>query len=152
MSALLWLGLALLLAPALWLLVVPLRHAGAERDALAAEHAAARHRHLAEYRRRRAALDGVRARGEIDAAAHAAGCLELERALLDADRAAPPGSPETPLRPARAGRRLVVALLCGVAALSLLGYIQFGAEPALARHVQLLEAAARLDEASAGGR
>lgn len=126
----LWIAFALLLVPALWLLVLPLRRAGPVARALADDEAGDRtaRQNVAVYRRRLASLEAARDRGEIDAARFDEDRLELERSLLD-DTAA---STRSPLKPARAGRWLVPVTMVALVVASASWYHWEGAEGDLA--------------------
>lgn len=126
----LWIAFALLLVPALWLLVLPLRRAGAVARALADDEASDRteRQNVAVYRRRLASLEAARDRGEIDAARFDEDRLELERSLLD-DTAT---SARSPLKPARAGRWLVPLAMVALVVASASWYRWEGAEGDLA--------------------
>lgn len=124
---LLWLALALLLLPALWLVILPLRRAAevhAAQQAYEAEDAGTAE-NLAVYRQRLADLEAAR---ELDAERFAESRLELDRSLLDDTR----DLRRRPLKPAAAGRALVPLLLIALAGGSLLWYQHEGAEGDLA--------------------
>ncbi|MBB3142001.1 c-type cytochrome biogenesis protein CcmI [Halomonas organivorans] len=126
----LWLAFALLLVPALWLLVLPLRRAGAVARAQSDYEADDRttRQNVAVYRRRLASLEAARERGEIDAARFDEDRLELERSLLD-DASA---STRSPLKPAGAGKLLVPLAMVALVVVSVLWYRWEGAEGDLA--------------------
>lgn len=126
----LWLAFALLLVPALWLLVQPLRRAGAVARAQADYEAADRtaRQNVAVYRRRLASLEAARDRGEIDAARFEEDRLELERSLLDDTEAAT----RSPLKAAGAGKLLVPLAMLALVVVSVLWYRWEGAEGDLA--------------------
>ncbi|RTQ98566.1 c-type cytochrome biogenesis protein CcmI [Halomonas nitroreducens] len=127
---LLWLAFAVLLLPALWLLVAPLRRAAAlraaQRDFEANDRTA--EQNVAIYRRRLASLEAARDRGDIDAARFEEDRLELERSLLD-DTAA---LERPPLKAAAAGKLLVPVLMVALVAASVVWYRLEGAEGDLA--------------------
>ncbi|MGB8712703.1 MAG: c-type cytochrome biogenesis protein CcmI [Onishia taeanensis] len=127
---LLWLALAVLLLPALWLLALPLRRASALAKAQRSYEDADRsaEQNLAIYRRRRASLEAARERGEIDDARFDEDHLELERSLLEdtATRAT------RPLKPAGAGRLMVPITMVAVAVAAFVWYSQQGASGDLA--------------------
>jgi len=127
---LLWLAIAVLLIPAGWLLLLPLRRARRVRadqqafednDSLGAEN-------VRVYRRRLASLERGHARGELDETALAEGRVELERSLLeDAE-----SLKRSPLKAASNGRVLVPVLLVAMVAGSLYWYQREGASGDLA--------------------
>ncbi|WP_284892575.1 c-type cytochrome biogenesis protein CcmI [Cobetia amphilecti] len=127
---LLWLAIAVLLIPAGWLLLLPLRqarrvHAAQQafenNDSLGAEN-------VRVYRRRLASLERGHARGELDDTALAEGRVELERSLLeDAE-----SLKRSPLKAASSGRVLVPVLLVAMVAGSLYWYQREGASGDLA--------------------
>ena len=127
---LLWLAIAVLLIPAGWLLLLPLRHARRvhadqqafeDNDSLGAEN-------VRVYRRRLASLERGHARGELDDTALAEGRVELERSLLeDAE-----SLKRSPLKAASSGRVLVPVLLVAMVAGSLYWYQREGASGDLA--------------------
>lgn len=127
---LLWFAFAILLLPALWLLILPLRRAEGVR---AAQHAAeasepGTEQNVAIYRRRLASLEAALARGDIDADRFEEDRLELERGLLeDTER-----SRRTPLKSAVSGRLLVPVTMIALVAASVFWYRQEGAEGDLA--------------------
>ncbi|MBS9403203.1 c-type cytochrome biogenesis protein CcmI [Halomonas sp. TRM85114] len=127
---LLWLAFAILLLPALWLLVAPLRRAAlvhaAQRDFEANDRST--DQNLAIYRRRLASLQAARERGDIDDARLEEDRLELERSLLeDTEHQA-----RRPLRAAGAGRLIVPILMVAMVLVSVIWYQQEGAEDDLA--------------------
>lgn len=113
----LYIGIALLLLLALWLLWLPMRRAAGVRDALMTFEADDRNNaeNVAIYRQRLAALELALAEGEIDRERFAEDRLELDRRLLE-DAG---GQGRRPLKRVRAGRWLMplVAILLVVAAL-----------------------------------
>ena len=127
---LLWLAIAVLLIPAGWLLLLPLRRARRvhadqqafeDYDSLGAEN-------VRVYRRRLASLERGHARGELDDTALAEGRVELERSLLeDAE-----SLKRSPLKAASSGRVLVPVLLVAMVAGSLYWYQREGASGDLA--------------------
>ncbi|MFP5302755.1 c-type cytochrome biogenesis protein CcmI [Cobetia sp. SIMBA_158] len=127
---LLWLAIAVLLIPAGWLLLLPLRRARRvhadqqafeDNDSLGAEN-------VRVYRRRLASLERGHARGELDDTALAEGRVELERSLLeDAE-----SLKRSPLQAASSGRVLVPVLLVAMVAGSLYWYQREGASGDLA--------------------
>ncbi len=123
---LLWIALAVLLLPALWLLVAPLRRAAslsaAQRDFEANDRTA--DQNLAIYRRRLASLEAARERGDIDSARFEEDRLELERSLLeDTEHLA-----RAPLKPAASGRLAVPVVMVAVVLASVFWYLEQGAE------------------------
>ncbi|MEQ6889274.1 c-type cytochrome biogenesis protein CcmI [Halomonas sp. CS7] len=127
---LLWIALAVLLLPALWLLVAPLRRAAtvraAQRDFEANDRTT--EQNLAIYRRRLASLEAAHARGEIDAARVEEDRLELERSLLeDTER-----MERAPLASAASGRLVVPVVMVAVVLASVAWYLHEGAEGDLA--------------------
>lgn len=127
---LLWLALGLLLLPALWLLILPLRHARAVHAAQHAFEAEGRNteQNVAVYHQRLASLQAARERGEIDGARFDESRLELDRSLLeDAE-----GQRRSPLKPAASGRLLVPLVMVALIVTSLLWYQREGAQGDLA--------------------
>lgn len=123
---LLWIALAVLLLPALWLLVAPLRRAAAvsaaQRDYEANDRTT--DQNLAIYRRRLASLEAARERGDIDQSRFEEDRLELERSLLeDTERLE-----RAPLKPAASGKLAVPVVMVAVVLASLAWYLQEGAE------------------------
>ncbi|PRY72081.1 c-type cytochrome biogenesis protein CcmI [Halomonas ventosae] len=123
---LLWIALAVLLLPALWLLVAPLRRAAAvsaaQRDHEANDRTT--DQNLAIYRRRLASLEAARARGDIDQARFEEDRLELERSLLEDTERLERAS----LKPAASGKLAVPVVMVAVVLASLAWYLQEGAE------------------------
>lgn len=123
---LLWIAIAVLLVPALWLLVSPLRKARAlhdqQRDFEANDTSA--EQNVAIFKRRLASLEAARERGDIDAARFEEDRLELERSLLE-DTAF---RERRPLKAANAGRIVVPVVMLAVVAVSVIWYQQKGAE------------------------
>ncbi|WP_458524778.1 c-type cytochrome biogenesis protein CcmI [Onishia taeanensis] len=127
---LLWLALAVLLLPALWLLALPLRRASALARAQRGHEEADRSvdQNLAIYRRRLASLEAARARGEIGEARFDEDRLELERSLLeDTETLA-----RRPLKAAGAGRLMLPVSMVAVAVAAFVWYDQRGASDDLA--------------------
>lgn len=123
---LLWIALAALLLPALWLLVAPLRRAAAvsaaQRDHEANDRTT--DQNLAIYRRRLASLEAARERGDIDESRFEEDRLELERSLLeDTEHRA-----RAPLKPAASGKLAVPLVMVAVVLASVAWYLQEGAE------------------------
>ncbi|WP_163558036.1 c-type cytochrome biogenesis protein CcmI [Halomonas sp. NO4] len=134
---LMWLAFAILLLPALWLLVAPLRRAAgvhdAQRDFEANDRTA--EQNVAIYRRRLESLEAARERGELDQARFDEDRLELERSLLD-DTA---DLKRRPLQAPSAGRFAVPVVALALVAVSVAWYQQNGAEGDLALHVAYQE-------------
>lgn len=123
---LLWIAIAILLLPALWLLVLPLRKARAlhdqQRDFEANDTSA--EQNVAIFKRRLASLEAARERGDINTARFEEDRLELERSLLE-DTAF---RERRPLKTASAGRLVVPVVMVAVVVVSVLWYQQKGAE------------------------
>lgn len=126
----LWIGFAVLLALALWFLVLPLRQSRRLHDTLAEDEAndTAAEQNVAIFKRRKASLDAARERGDIDEAQYEEDRLELERSLLDDTRRLS----HRPLGNASAGRIAVPLIMVGVVLASVFWYQQQGAEGDLA--------------------
>ncbi|MFD2438853.1 c-type cytochrome biogenesis protein CcmI [Modicisalibacter luteus] len=127
---LLWLALGLLLLPALWLLVLPLRRAAAVHAAQQAYETEQRDeaQNVAVYHRRLASLEAARERGEIDAMRFEESRLDLDRSLLEDTEF----RRHAPLKPPRAGRALVPVLMVALVVSSVVWYQREGAEGDLA--------------------
>ncbi|MBR9879274.1 MAG: c-type cytochrome biogenesis protein CcmI [Gammaproteobacteria bacterium] len=127
---LLWLGIALVLLPALWLVILPLRRTRPLHDAQQAFEAKQRTdaQNVAVYRQRLASLETAHARGELDTARVEEGRLELERSLLEDTQV----RRRTPLKSPQAGRLLVPLVMVALVVASLLWYQREGAEGDLA--------------------
>ncbi|WP_328716580.1 c-type cytochrome biogenesis protein CcmI [Halomonas elongata] len=126
----LWLAFAILLLPALWLLIVPLRRAEGVRAAQCAaeQDEPGTEQNVSIYRRRLASLEAALARGDIDAERFEEDRLELERGLLeDTER-----SRRSPLKSALSGRLLVPVTMIVLVAVSVFWYRHEGAEDDLA--------------------
>lgn len=123
---LLWIAIAVLLLPALWLLVSPLRNARTLHDQLHAFEAndTSAEQNVAIFKRRLASLEAARERGDIDAIRFDEDRLELERSLLE-DTAV---TARHPLKSANSGRLVVPFVMVGVVVASVLWYQQNGAE------------------------
>jgi len=123
---LLWIALACVLLPAMWLLVLPLRTARRWHDEQLTfeQHDAAAEQNVAIFRRRLAALENARADGKVNAEQFAEERLELERSLLD-DTAA---LHRRPLKSYASGRWVVPLVMLVLAGGSLVWYQQQGAE------------------------
>ncbi|WP_300270908.1 c-type cytochrome biogenesis protein CcmI [Halomonas sp.] len=127
---LLWIAFALLLLPALWLLVAPLKRARAVHDAQRDHEANDRtaEQNVAVFRRRLASLEEARERGDIDEARFEEDRLELERSLLeDTERLK-----RAPLKPSASGRLAVPVVMLALVVASALWYQHEGAEGDLA--------------------
>lgn len=123
---LLWLAFALLLLPALWLLVAPLRRArgvhDAQRDFEANDRTA--EQNVAIFQRRLASLEAALARDDIDESRFEEDRLELERSLLeDTENLKRP-----PLKATGSGRLVVPVVMVAVVVASVLWYQREGAE------------------------
>jgi cytochrome c-type biogenesis protein CcmH len=127
---LLWIAFAILLLPALWLLVAPLRRArwvhDAQRDFEANDQSA--EQNVAIYRRRLASLEAALARGDIDQARYEEDRLELDRSLLEDTEDLKRG----PLHSPASGRLVVPIVAVVVVVGAVLWYQQHGAEGDLA--------------------
>ncbi|TFH88423.1 c-type cytochrome biogenesis protein CcmI [Billgrantia azerbaijanica] len=134
---LMWLAFAILLLPALWLLVAPLRRAAAvhaaQREFEANDRTA--EQNVAIYRRRLESLEAARERGEIDPARFDEDRLELERSLLE-DTA---DLKRAPLHAPTAGRLAVPLVALALVAGSVAWYHEFGAEGDLALYAAFQE-------------
>jgi cytochrome c-type biogenesis protein CcmH len=122
----LWLAFAVLLLPALWLLVAPMRRARLVHDAQASFEAndRAAQQNVAIYRRRLASLEAALERGDIDRAQFDEDRLELDRSLLeDTENLA-----RKPLQSPNAGRFAVPVLAVALAVAAMLWYQHEGAE------------------------
>jgi len=127
---LLWIAFALLLLPALWLLVAPLKRArvlhDAQRDHEANDRTA--DQNVAIYRRRLASLEAAFERGDIDQANVEEDRLALERSLLeDTERLR-----RAPLKASASGRLAVPLVMLALVVASMLWYQHEGAEGDLA--------------------
>lgn len=127
---LLWIAIAILLLPALWLLVAPLRRAHRLADQLHAFEAsdAASEQNVAIFTRRLNSLEAAYQRGDIDDKRLQEDRLELQRSLLE-DTAA---TAKRPLKPATAGKLSVPIVMIAVVAAGVLWYQHNGAEGDLA--------------------
>lgn len=127
---LLWLGFAILLLPALWLLVSPLRRARlvyeAQRDFETNDKST--EQNVAIYQRRLASLEAALERGDIDEARFAEDRLELDRSLLEDTE----GLKRHALHSPAAGRLMVPIVALAVVVGAVLWYQQQGAEGDLA--------------------
>ena len=126
----LWLAFALLLLPALWLLVAPLRRARLVHDAQHSFEAndKAAEQNVAIYQRRLASLEAALERGDIDQARFDEDRLELDRSLLEDTQSLKRG----PLHSPAAGRYVVPVIAVAVVVAAVLWYQQQGAEGDLA--------------------
>lgn len=127
---LLWIAFALLLLPALWLLVAPLKRARVVHDAQRDHEAndSTNEQNVAIFRRRLASLEAARDRGDIDAARFEEDRLELERSLLEDTE----HLKRAPLKPSASGRLMVPLVMLAVVVASVLWYQHEGAEGDLA--------------------
>ncbi|WP_249976525.1 c-type cytochrome biogenesis protein CcmI [Vreelandella olivaria] len=122
----LWIAIALLLLPALWLLIAPMRGARLlhnqqyhfETNDTSAEQ------NVAIFKRRLASLEAARERGDIDDERFKEDRLELERSLLE-DTVV---QARHPLKAASAGKLIVPLLMVAVVVVSVFWYQQQGAE------------------------
>ncbi|KHJ50728.1 c-type cytochrome biogenesis protein CcmI [Halomonas sp. C22] len=121
-----WIAIALLLIPALWLLVAPMRGARTLRDQLETFEAndTTAEQNVAIFQRRLASLEAARDRGDIDDARYQEDRLELERSLLE-DTVV---EARRPLKSASAGRLMVPLVMVAVVGASTFWYQQYGAE------------------------
>lgn len=122
----LWIAIALLLLPALWLLIAPMRGASTLRDQL--DHFEANdtsaEQNVAIFQRRLASLEAARERGDIDEARFNEDRLELERSLLEDTTT----QTKRPLKAVTAGRLVVPLVMVAVVGASTFWYQQNGAE------------------------
>lgn len=123
---LLWIALAGVLLPALWLLVLPLRKARRWHDAQSTfeQHDTAVAQNVAIFQRRLAALDAAHEAGKVDQRQYAEEKLALERSLLD-DTAT---IKRRPLKSPASGRWVVPLIMLALAVGSVVWYQQQGAE------------------------
>lgn len=121
-----WIAIALLLIPALWLLVAPMRGARTLRDQLETFEAndTSAEQNVAIFQRRLASLEAAHERGDIDDARYQEDRLELERSLLE-DTVV---ETRRPLKSASAGRLMVPLVMVAVVGASTFWYQQYGAE------------------------
>ncbi len=128
--SLLWLAFAVLLLPALWLLVAPLRRARLVHDAQVSfeENDKSAEQNVAIYRRRLASLEAALERGDIDQARFDEDRLELDRSLLEDTE----DLKRSPLRSPASGRLVVPLVAVAVVIGSVAWYLQHGAEGDLA--------------------
>lgn len=122
----LWIAIALLLLPALWLLIAPMRDARALRDKLDHFEAndTADEQNVAIFKRRLASLEAAHERGDMDEERFKEDRLELERSLLE-DTAS---RTKRPLKTATAGRLAIPLVMVAVVGASTFWYQQNGAE------------------------
>ncbi|TVP49910.1 MAG: c-type cytochrome biogenesis protein CcmI [Halomonas sp.] len=123
---LLWIAIAVLLLPALWILIMPLRNADKLHDQLRDFEAndTSAEQNVAIFKRRLASLEAARDRGDIDATRFDEDRLELERSLLEDTEV----TVRRPLKTANSGRLVVPFIMIGVVVISVLWYQQEGAE------------------------
>ncbi|WP_027960265.1 c-type cytochrome biogenesis protein CcmI [Halomonas halodenitrificans] len=127
---LLWIAFALLLLPALWLLVSPLKRARALHDAQHDHEVNDRsaEQNVAIYRRRLASLEAAYERGDTSREDYEEDRLTLERGLLeDTERLK-----RAPLKPSASGRLAVPLVMLALVIASVLWYQHEGAEGDLA--------------------
>lgn len=126
----LWFAFALLLLPALWFLISPLRRSrlvhDAQRDFEANDKAT--EQNVAIYQRRLASLEAALERGDIDQARYAEDRLDLDRSLLEDTE----GLTQRALHSPAVGRLAVPVIAVVVVAAAALWYQQQGAEGDLA--------------------
>ncbi len=123
---LLWIAFAVLLLPALWLLIAPLRRARAVHDAQR-DHEAndlTGEQNVAIFQRRLASLEAALARGDIDQVRFEESRLELERGLLEDTESVK----RAPLKASASGRLAVPLMMVLVVVASVLWYQREGAE------------------------
>ena len=122
----LWIAIALLLLPALWLLIAPMRGAHGLRDKLDHFEAndTANEQNVAIFKRRLVSLEAAHERGDMDEKQFKEDRLELERSLLE-DTAS---RTKRPLKAATAGRFAVPLVMVAVVGASTFWYQQNGAE------------------------
>ncbi|MGM0823999.1 MAG: c-type cytochrome biogenesis protein CcmI [Pseudomonadota bacterium] len=123
---LLWIALAGVLLPALWLLVLPLRKARRWHEAQSTfeQHDTAVEQNVAIFQRRLAALDAAHEEGKVDQRQYDEEKLALERSLLD-DTAT---IKRRPLKSPASGRWVVPLIMFALAVGSVVWYQQQGAE------------------------
>ncbi|WP_083001432.1 c-type cytochrome biogenesis protein CcmI [Halomonas sp. GT] len=122
----LWIAIALLLLPALWLMIAPMRGARTLRDQLDHFEAndTADEQNVAIFKRRLASLEAAYERGDMNEERFKEDRLELERSLLE-DTAT---RTKRPLKTATAGRLAVPLVMVAVVGASTFWYQQNGAE------------------------
>ncbi|MGQ4878484.1 c-type cytochrome biogenesis protein CcmI [Billgrantia sp. LNSP4103-1] len=122
----LWLSFGLLLLPALWLLVAPMRRARLVHDAQASFEAndRAAEQNVAIYRRRLASLEAALERGDIDRSQFDEDRLELDRSLLEDTE----NLTRKPLQSPAAGRFAVPVVAVALTVSAMLWYQHEGAE------------------------
>lgn len=127
---LLWVAMAIVMLPAIVLLLSPLRKAHALYDQQRAYEAndTSAEQNVAIFQRRLVSLEAAHARGDVSAAQFEEGTLELERSLLE-DTAT---LAVRPLQSPLAGRLAVPLIALSVVAISLFWYLEEGAEGDLA--------------------
>jgi len=123
---LLWIAFAVLLLPAIWLLILPLRQARALHDAQRDYEAndTTAEQNVAIYKRRLASLEAAKERGDIDEERFAEDRLELERSLLEDTTTVK----RRPLKSSTSGRFVVPLVLLAVVGTSVVWYQFNGAE------------------------
>jgi cytochrome c-type biogenesis protein CcmH len=122
----LWIAFAVLLLPAIWLLILPLRQARALHDAQRDYEAndTTAEQNVAIYKRRLASLEAAKERGDIDEERFAEDRLELERSLLEDTTTVK----RRPLKAYTSGRFVVPLVLLAVVGTSVVWYQFNGAE------------------------
>lgn len=123
---LLWIIIAALLLPALWLLLLPLKNAAKLHDQLHEFEAndTSAEQNVAIFKRRLASLEAARDRGDVDEKRFDEDRLELERSLLEDTEV----TVRRPLKSANSGRLVVPLVMICVIVISVLWYQQEGAE------------------------
>lgn len=123
---LLWIAFAVLLLPAIWLLILPLRQARALHDAQRdfENNDTSAKQNVAIFKRRLASLEAAHERGDIDDERFEEDRLELERSLLEDTE----GLQRRPLKSHSAGRFVVPLVLLAVVGTSVAWYQLEGAE------------------------
>nr|WP_300312634.1 c-type cytochrome biogenesis protein CcmI [Halomonas sp.] len=134
----LWIVFALLLMPAAWLLMLPLRRSGSVARAQQAVEARddVTAQNVAIYRRREASLEAAHARGDINAERFAEDLRELQRSLLDDASQQEKSS----LKGATSGKLAVPLVLLAVIVASLFWYHEKGAAGNLALYQTIEQA------------
>lgn len=127
---LLWFAFAVLLIPALWLLILPLRRAGSLRQSQVdfEQRDSSADINVAVHQRRLASLQAALERGEIDQARFEDDRLELERSLLEDTSLLQ----RKPLKSASSGKLIVPVMMLGLAAAAIGWYQLEGASGDLA--------------------
>lgn len=123
---LLWIAFALLLLPAIWLLISPLRRAQrvSSRQQAFEDNDMTAEQNVAIFKRRLSALEASRDAGELDEARFEEDRLELERRLLEDTQ----GLKCKPLKSSHSGRIMVPLVLLAVVGTAVVWYQFEGAE------------------------